>query len=179
MLKQIYLVSLRLYFLAFVVYLLRSYANSNQLRLLEFKLMLLEQIPAFLSSMQSLFKSDEAVQLSQEQYELMREAIIEATKKENDNHDQARLYGILGRIGRRMKKPDTLHFWSTEYEFIASSMLMTLKENDACRVDDTLADINEIFLRTRPNKNTTSHSDNSPSNNNRLSDKQHVVSIFS
>ena len=147
--------------------------------------MLLEQIPAFLSSMQSLFESDEAVQLSQSQYDLMREAIIEATKKENDNHDQARLYGILGRIGRRMKKSDTLHFWSTEYEYIASSMLTTLKENDACRLDDTLADINEIFLRTRPkNIETTSNPDLSNfdktrSNNKRLTDKQHVVSIFS
>ncbi len=147
--------------------------------------MLLEQIPAFLSSMQPLFKSDEAVQLSQSQYELMREAIIEATKIENDNHDQARLYGILGRIGRRMKKPDTFHFWSTEYEYIASSMLMTLKENDACRLDDTLADINEIFLRTRPNNISTisnsniPHSDNRTSNHKRLSDKQHIVSIFS
>ncbi|PHS15698.1 MAG: hypothetical protein COA86_13575 [Kangiella sp.] len=146
--------------------------------------MLLEQIPAFLSSMQSLFKSDEAVQLSQSQYDLMREAIIEATKKENNN-DQARLYGILGRIGRRMKKSDTLHFWSTEYEYIASSMLTTLKENDACRLDDTLADINEIFLRTRPKNIETitnpnlSNFDKTSSNNKRLTDKQHVVSIFS
>ncbi|PCI73396.1 MAG: hypothetical protein COB38_00570 [Gammaproteobacteria bacterium] len=151
--------------------------------------MLLEQIPAFLSSMQSLFKSDEAVQLSQSQYDLMREAIIEATKKENDNNDQARLYGILGRIGRRMKKTekktDTLHFWFTEYEYIASSMMMTLKENDACRLDDTLADINEIFLRTRPKNIETisnpdvSDFDKNRSNNKRLSDKQQVVSIFS
>lgn len=139
--------------------------------------MLLEQIPAFLKTMQSLFESDEAVKLSQSQYLLMREAIIEATKKENNNHDQARLYGILGRIGRRMKKTDTQHFWSTEYQYIASSMLMTLKENDACRLDDTLSDINEIFLRTRPNQADTTT--NPETNNKRLSDKQHIVSIFS
>ena len=140
--------------------------------------MLLEQIPAFLHSMHSLFESNEAVKLSQPQYELMREAIIEATKEENENHDQARLYGILGRIGRRMKKSDTLHFWSTEYEYIASSMLSTLKTNEVCRLDDTLEDINEIYLRTNSSNPENQTNTVTPSNNKRYTDKQHIVSIF-
>ena len=140
--------------------------------------MLLEQIPAFLHSMHSLFESNEAVKLSQPQYELMREAIIEATKEENENHDQARLYGILGRIGRRMKKSDTLHFWSTEYEYIASSMLSTLKTNEVCRLDDTLEDINAIYLRTNSSNPENQTNTVTPSNNKRYTDKQHIVSIF-
>ena len=140
--------------------------------------MLLEQIPAFLHSMHSLFESNEAVKLSQPQYELMREAIIEATKEENENHDQARLYGILGRIGRRMKKSETLHFWSTEYEYIASSMLSTLKTNEVCRLDDTLEDINAIYLRTNSSNPENQTNTVTPSNNKRYTDKQHIVSIF-
>ncbi|MFT6732134.1 MAG: hypothetical protein ACJAS9_000310 [Polaribacter sp.] len=136
--------------------------------------MLLEQIPTFLKSMQSLFETDEAIEITPSQYELMREAILEGTKNDKEHKDQARLYGILGRIGRRMKKEGALHFWSTEYEYIANSMLTTLKEHDVCRLDDTLADINEIFLRTRP-ANIDTHS----VTNNRISDKQHIVSIFS
>ena len=140
--------------------------------------MLLEQIPAFLHSMHILFDSSEAVHLSKSQYGLMKEAIIEATKEENGNQDQARLYGILGRIGRRMKKSNTLHFWSTEYEYVADSMLKTLKLNDACRLDDTLADINEIFLRTKSTDPTTQTNTVTPSNNKRITDKHHIVSIF-
>ena len=140
--------------------------------------MLLEQIPAFLHSMHSLFESNEAVKLSQPQYELMREAIIEATKEENENHDQARLDGILGRIGRRMKKSETLHFWSTEYEYIASSMLSTLKTNEVCRLDDTLEDINAIYLRTNSSNPENQTNTVTPSNNKRYTDKQHIVSIF-
>ena len=95
----------------------------------------------------------------------MKEVIQEFCK----SHDAPRLYGILGRISRRMKQSNNPHLWATEYEYFANSMMESLKENDCCRLDDTVKDINEIFLRN--------NKDSEPGKN-RFDDKSQIMSIF-
>ena len=51
----------------------------------------------------------------------------------------------------------------------ASSMMLALKENHYCRLEDTIEDINEIFLRT--NKSSLP-------GNNRHDDRPQILSIF-
>lgn len=128
--------------------------------------MSLQQIPTILKSMQPQFDNKSAIKLTTSQYSMMKEVIQEYCR----SHDAPRLYGILGRISRRMKKANNPHLWVTEYEYFANSMMESLKEHDCCRLDDTLADINEIFLRA----NKTSE----PGNNRHDDSTSQIMSIF-
>ncbi len=115
--------------------------------------------------MQPQFDKKNAIKITNSQYTMMKEVIQEYCK----DHDAPRLYGILGRISRRMKQANNPHLWATEYEYFANSMMKSLKENDYCRLDDTLSDINEIFLR---------HNKLSEPGNNRHNDRSQIMSIF-
>jgi len=127
--------------------------------------MSVQQIPTILKSMQPQFSKKNAIKITNSQYTMMKEVIQEYCK----SHDAPRLYGILGRISRRMKQTNNPHLWATEYEYFANSMMESLKENDCCRLDDTIENINEIFLRnnkiSEPGKN-------------RFNDKSQIMSIF-
>ena len=127
--------------------------------------MSVQQIPTILTSMQPMFDKKNAIKITVSQYTMMKEVIQEYCK----SHDAPRLYGILGRISRRMKQPNNPHLWATEYEYFANSMMESLKENNCCRLDDTITDINEIFLRN--NKN-------SEPGKNRHNDRSQIMSIF-
>ncbi len=127
--------------------------------------MSVQQIPTILKSMQPQFNKKNAIKITNSQYAMMKEVIQEYCK----THDAPRLYGILGRISRRMKQTNNPHLWATEYEYFASSMMKTLRENECCRLDDSLDNINEIFLRN----NKTSEP-----GNNRFDDKSQIMSIF-
>jgi len=127
--------------------------------------MSVQQIPAILKSMQPQFDNKNAIKITNSQYSMMKEVIQDYCK----SHDAPRLYGILGRISRRMKQSNNPHLWATEYQYFANSMMGSLKENNCCRDDDTLADINEIFLRA----NKTSEP-----GNNRYDDRSQIMSIF-
>ncbi len=124
-----------------------------------------QQIPTILKSMQPQFDKKNAIKITSSQYTMMKEVIQEYCI----THDAPRLYGILGRVNRRMKQANNPHLWATEYNYFASSMMQTLKENDCCRLDDTLENINEIFLR---------HNKNSDPGYNRHGDKRQIMSIF-
>lgn len=115
--------------------------------------------------MQPQFDKKNAIKITNSQYTMMKEVIQEYCK----GHNAPRLYGILGRVSRRMKKPNNPHLWATEYQYFAENMMRSLKENDYCRLDDTLDDINEIFLR---------HNRNSEPGNNRRNDSSPIMSIF-
>ncbi len=127
--------------------------------------MSVKQITTLLKSMHPKFKQKSAIKLTQSQYSMMKEVVQDYCKV----HDTPRLYGILGRISRRMRQENNLHFWQTEYFFFADCMMEYLKENDSCRLDDTLANIDEIFKRN--------NKDSKPGKN-RHDDRQQIVSIF-
>lgn len=127
--------------------------------------MSVQQIPSILKSMQPQFDKKNAIKITLSQYSMMKEVIQDHCK----SHDAPRLYGILGRINRRMKQANNPHLWATEYEYFATSMMESLKENDCCRLTDSVADIDEIFMRN--NKN-------SEPGNNRFNDRSQIMSIF-
>ncbi len=127
--------------------------------------MSVQQIPSILKSMQPQFNKKNAIKITSSQYAMMKDMIKEYCKA----HDAPRLYGILGRIGRRMKQANNPHLWATEYEYFANSMMQSLKENDYCRLDDTLEDIDEIFIR---------YNKNSEPGHNRHDDRSQIMSIF-
>ncbi len=127
--------------------------------------MSVKQITTLLKSMHPKFKAKSAIKVTVSQYAMMKEVIQDYCKL----HDTPRLYGILGRISRRMKKEKGPHFWQTEYLYFANCMMEYLKENDSCRLDDTLANIDEIFLRN--------NKDSKPGKN-RHDDRPQIVSIF-
>ena len=127
--------------------------------------MSVQQIPTILKSMQPQFDNKNAIKITNSQYSMMKEVIQEYCI----NHDSPRLYGILGRVSRRMKQANNPHLWATEYEYFANSMMESLRENECCRDDDTLSDINEIFQRA----NKTSEP-----GKNRFDDKNQILSIF-
>ena len=111
------------------------------------------------------FKDQTAIKITMSQYDMMKDVIQDYCK----SHDAPRLYGILGRINRRMKQPNNPHLWQTEYEYFATSMMEALKENNCCRMEDTLEDIDEIFMRQNRN---------SMPGNNRKEDRSQILSIF-
>lgn len=127
--------------------------------------MSVQQIPTILKSMQPQFDNKNAIKITNSQYAMMKDVIKEYCK----SHDAPRLYGILGRIGRRMKQVNNPHLWATEYDYFANSMMQSLKENQFCRLDDTVEDINEIFQR---------HNKSSEPGNNRHDDRSQIMSIF-
>ncbi len=127
--------------------------------------MSVQQIPTILKSMQPQFDKKNAIKITNSQFAMMKEVIQEYCKA----HDAPRLYGILGRISRRMKQTNNPHLWATEYDYFATSMMRSLKENDYCRTDDTVEDINEIFLR---------HDNSSEPGHNRHNDRSQIMSIF-
>ena len=69
-----------------------------------------------------------------------------------------------------MKQANNPHLWQTEFDFFASNMMQALREKDACRDNDSLQQIDEIFSR----KNN-----NSMPGHNRQGDKTPILSIFS
>ena len=127
--------------------------------------MSVQQIPTILKSMQPQFDDKNAIKITNSQYSMMKDVIQEYCT----THDAPRLYGILGRVSRRMKQANNPHLWATEYEYFANSMMESLRENECCRESDSLTDINEIFLRanrvSEPGKN-------------RYDDKNQILSIF-
>ncbi|TQV84897.1 hypothetical protein [Aliikangiella coralliicola] len=127
--------------------------------------MSIQQIPTILKTMSPQFKEQNAIKITSSQYDMMKEVIQDYCR----THDAPRLYGILGRINRRMKQANNPHLWQTEFEYFASSMMESLKENRYCRDDDTIDDINEIFSRR--------NNDSLPGNN-RHNDKSQILSIF-
>lgn len=127
--------------------------------------MSVQQIPTILKTMHPQFGEQEAIKITTSQFLMMKDVIDDYCR----SHDAPRLYGILGRINRRMKQPNTPHLWHTEFEYFASSMMNALKENAYCRDADTIDDINEIFLRA--NKS-------SEPGNNRHDDRLQIMSIF-
>jgi hypothetical protein len=124
-----------------------------------------KKISTILKLMHPQFEQQTSIELSDEQYEMMKDVIQEHSGALNST----RLYGMLARVSRRMKKSDKAHFLSTEYEYFSDNMMQTLKNNDFCRLSDTLKDINEIFLRN--------NIDSKPGKN-RYSDSTDVISIF-
>ena len=127
--------------------------------------MSVQQIPSILKSMQPQFAEKNAIKITNSQFMMMKEVIQEHCK----THDAPRLYGILGRISRRMKQPNNPHLWATEYDYFASSMMKSLKENNYCRMEDTVANIHEIFNR---------HNNSSEPGFNRHDDRSQIMSIF-
>ncbi|TQV75245.1 hypothetical protein FLL45_09930 [Aliikangiella marina] len=127
--------------------------------------MSVQQIPTILKTMHPQFGHQEAIKITSSQFNMMKEVIQEYCR----SHDAPRLYGILGRINRRMKQPNTPHLWHTEFDYFASSMMQALKENNYCRLEDTIDDINDIFQRT--NKG-------SMPGRNRHDDRMQIMSIF-
>ncbi len=127
--------------------------------------MSVQQIPTILKTMSPQFDGQNAIKITSSQYSMMKEVVEEYCK----THEAPRLYGILARINRRMKQVNNPHLWQTEYEYFADSMMTALKESDHCRLDDTIADINDIFQR---------QNNNSMPGNNRHNDKTPIMSIF-
>ncbi|MET1254141.1 hypothetical protein [Aliikangiella maris] len=127
--------------------------------------MSVQQIPVILKSMSPQFAHQEAIKITPSEFSMMKDVIQEYCK----SYDAPRLYGILGRISRRMKQANTPHLWHTEFEYFASSMMQSMKDKKYCRLDDTLEDINEIFLRE--NKSSLP-------GKNRSGDKAQILSIF-
>ena len=124
-----------------------------------------KKISTILKQMHPQFEQHTSISLSDNQYSMMKDVVQQYSASLNST----RLYGMLARVSRRMKKSDEAHFLSTEYEYFADSMMKTLKNNDYCRLNDTLSNINEIFKRnnveSKPGKN-------------RYSDTTDVMSIF-
>lgn len=127
--------------------------------------MSVQQIPAILRSMGPQFEGQTAIKITSSQFNMMKEVIQEHCLIQ----DAPRLHGILGRMNRRMKKPNNPHIWQTEFEYFASSMLQSLKENNYCRLEDSIEDVNEIFLR---------QNNNSKPGKNREDDKALFFNIF-
>lgn len=127
--------------------------------------MSVQQIPAILKSISPQFSTHNAIKITASQYTMMKEVISQY----GSSHDASHLYGILGRINRRMKQVNNPHLWETEFEFFASSMLSALKERRYCREEDSMNDIDGIFNRL--NKSS------SPGKN-RKNDRNKVLSIF-
>lgn len=127
--------------------------------------MSVQQIPAILRSMHPQFADQNAIKITSSQYNLMKEVIQEHCLVQ----DAPRLYGILERMNRRMKKPNNPHIWSTEFEYFANSMLQSLKQNNYCRLEDTIDDVNEIFSR---------RNNNSKPGKNRSNDRQRFFNLF-
>ncbi len=127
--------------------------------------MSVQQIPVILKSISPQFNEHTAIKITGSQYTMMKEVI----KEYGSNNDASRLYGILGRIGRRMKQVNNPHLWSTEFDFFATSMMHALKERRYCREEDSIDDIDEIFAR---------HNIASMPGKNRDTDKNRVMSIF-
>jgi len=115
--------------------------------------------------MQPQFEEKNAIKITNSQFIMMKEVIQEHCK----TIDAPRLYGILGRISRRMKQPNNLHLWVTEYDYFADSMMQSLKEHNYCRTEDTVDNIHEIF--GRGNKI-------SEPGFNRHDDRSQIMSIF-
>lgn len=127
--------------------------------------MSVQQIPTILKTMHPQFSHQEAIKITSSQFAMMKDVIQDFCR----SHDAPRLYGILGRISRRMKQTNVPHLWHTEFDYFASSMMLALKENHYCRLEDTIDDINEIFLRA--NKSSLP-------GNNRHDDRPQILSIF-
>lgn len=127
--------------------------------------MSVQQIPTILKTMSPQFKDQTAIKITSSQYDMMKEVIQDYCQ----THDSPRLFGILGRISRRMKQPNNPHLWQTEFDYFASSMMNSLKENSCCRTEDTLDNIDEIFLRQ--NKG-------SAPGHSRKEDRSQILSIF-
>jgi len=115
--------------------------------------------------MQPQFEEKNAIKITNSQFTMMKEVIQEHCK----THDAPRLYGILGRISRRMKQINNPHLWATEYDYFASSMMQSLKEHNYCRLNDSIDNIDEIFRR---------HNKNSEPGFNRHDDRSQIMSIF-
>jgi len=128
-------------------------------------MMSVQQIPAILKTMSPQFEHAEAIKLTSSQYNMMKEVIQDYCR----THDAPRLYGMLGRIHRRMKQANHPHLWQTEFEYFANSMMDALREKNQCRAEDTLQDINDIFQR----RNRASQP-----GRNRATDRQPIISIF-
>lgn len=124
-----------------------------------------KKISTILKQMHPKFEAQTSISLSDSQYSMMKDVVQQYSASLNST----RLYGILARVSRRMKKSDEAHFLSTEYEYFADSMMQTLKNNDYCRLNDTLSNINEIFQRNNAE---------SKPGKNRYSDTSEVMSIF-
>jgi len=127
--------------------------------------MSIQQIPTILKSMSPQFSHHEAIKITRSQYNMMKEVIQDYCL----THDAPRLYGILGRISRRMKKASNPHLWHTEFEYFADSMMGALKEENRCRLEDGIENIDEIFERQ--------NNDSEPGHN-RQSDRPQILSIF-
>lgn len=127
--------------------------------------MSVQQIPTILKTMSPQFMEQDAIKITPSQYDMMKEVIRDYCR----THDAPRLYGILGRINRRMKKASGLHLWQTEFDYFASIMMNALKEDHRCRLDDSIEDIDEIFMR----QNRASKP-----GHNRHDDKMQILSIF-
>lgn len=128
--------------------------------------MSVQQIPAILKSISPQFKDQQAIKITASEYLMMNDVVKEYCR----GHEAPRMFGILGRINRRMKQTNTPHLWLTEFDFFATSMMRTLKEKKYCRDEDSLDDINEIFKR---------HNKGSLPGKNRRKDKSQILSIFS
>jgi hypothetical protein len=127
--------------------------------------MSVQQIPTILKTMTPQFDGQTAIKITSSQYSMMKEVVEEYCR----SHNAPRLYGILARISRRMKQANNPHLWQTEFEYFATSMMTALKEHDYCRLDDTIDDINEIFMRQNRH---------SAPGHNREEDKATIMSIF-
>lgn len=127
--------------------------------------MSVQQIPAILRSIGPQFGSRDAIKITPSEFSMMKDVIKDYCR----THDAPRLFGILGRINRRMKQANSPHLWQTEFDYFASSMMTALKEHNYCRLEDSVEDINEIFMRQ--NKS-------SAPGKNRVSDRTQIMSIF-
>lgn len=127
--------------------------------------MSVQQIPTILKTMSPQFNGQNAIKITSSQYNMMKEVIQDYCR----THEAPRLYGILGRINRRMKQANNPHIWQTEFEYFASSMMEALREDHYCRLEDTIEDVNEIFMR----RNKTSQP-----GHNRRDDRTQILSIF-
>jgi len=127
--------------------------------------MSIQQIPSILKSMHLQFGQKSAIKITNSQFMMMKDIIRDYCK----TNDAPRLYGILGRISRRMKQPNNPHLWATEYNYFANKMMQSLRENDYCRLDDDIENIHEIFNR---------HNSHSEPGFNRHDDRSQIMSIF-
>lgn len=127
--------------------------------------MSVQQIPTILKSMNPKFDQHAAIKITPSQYNMMKDVVQDYCL----THDAPRLYGLLGRVNRRMKIANKPHLWQNEFDYFASSMMQALKENHYCRLEDTIDDIDEIFAR-RNNASEPGH--------NRSSDRHGIFSIF-
>lgn len=127
--------------------------------------MSVQQIPTILKTMNPQFSGQNAIKITSSQYNMMKEVIQDYCR----THQAPRLYGILARVNRRMKQVNGPHLWHTEYDFFAASMMEALKEDHYCREEDTIDNVNEIFMR---------QNNSSKPGHNRHDDKSVIMSIF-